>query len=308
LLILLFGFAGLFLIGKLADKGYHQFWRPFYTKLDVVFKDTSYYDVLFLGNSTVHFGINPYYVDSVTKLNTYNLGYGGADIAGMSLLLHGYMEGHPKPKAVLVSWDYSSFWHNGDFSNYFLYFDYLKNKDADNYLKAKGYRTWLVKIFPFLKYSYFDDYDRGNIITGFYGSPFEKDAVIYKGFLNKKNNGAGEIKMGMDEPAEIHTPDKKSVAVFYSLLDYCEQNEIKMLFVFPPRLYPDIKMRFVGTFTTDTMIQAAASRYHIPYTRYDEPGFFRPEEFSDNIHLNIKGSTRYSNILGEYVDSFLNKK
>lgn len=304
LLILAVVFILSFIAGKIADRGYHHFWSPFYDKLDVALEDSTYFDILYFGNSTVHFGINPYFVDSITKLSSYNLGYGGANIESIDMLLRGYLEKHNDPKAVLISLDYSSFWENGDFGNHFLYFEYLDNSAANQFLKDKGYKTAMVKYLPFLKYSYFDDYNRGTIIKGFKESPFTKDAFIFRGFINNKSNGLQMVQMNAPEFSEFHLPAKKHVDMFRNLIDFCKAKKIKVVLVFPPRIYlkPQLSPEI---YITDTIMQNTGLHYGIPFRRFDSAGTFDQSEFSDNIHLNKNGSTRYSIILGNYIDSLI---
>ncbi len=302
LLVVVLALAGLFIAGKIADKGYQRFWRPFYEKMDVAFKDKSNYDILFFGNSAVHFGINPYYVDSVTGLSSFNLGYGGANIVTMVMMLNGYMESHPKPKAIVFSVDHSSFWVDGEFENAFLFFDYLHNKSVNDHLKSKGYRTDLVKALPFLKYSYFDDYNRGTIIKGFDKSPFETNAFMYNGYINNKDNSVKAVQMKAVNTDRFHPSDSRYAEVFYEAIKYCKENNILLILVFPPRIYP-APPRPEQTIFLDSMIANVVNQYQIPYRRYDYGTFFNPSHFTDNVHLNKEGGTRYSILLGKFIDS-----
>jgi hypothetical protein len=296
--------AGLFICGIMADKGYRRFWKPFFEKMDVAFKGEEKIDILFFGNSAVHFGINPYYVDSITGVSSYNFGYGGANIVTMSMMLRGYMETHPKPKAVVFSVDHSSFWEKGEFDNHHLFFYYVNNKAVDQHLKEKGYRTWIIKIFPFLKYSYFDDYNRGTIVQGLKGSPFEKNSVTYKGFINTNESHLQFARLDADVPLELHRSSNRHAQLFHETIEYCRTNGIQMILVFPPRLYPK-PPTLQQTIFMDTMLTRTVSTYNLPYRRYDDTFQFKPYHFSDNIHLNKDGATRYSVMIGSYIDSCL---
>jgi len=302
--ILLIGFTGLFIAGKIADKTYQRFWHPFFQKLDVAFKDSTYYDIIYIGNSTVHFGINPYYIDSITRLKSYNIGYGGAHIETMSMLLHGYLQHHPKPKAILLSIDYSTFTPTNDEADPCLFFYYLQNQPVADYLSAKGYKVGLIKIMPFLKYSYFDDYNRTSIFTGlFHQSPFKKHATIYNGFLSDTFDSVESANLEADKKP---LADKKKATLFYQLLEYCKEENIHVICIFPPRFYisADDRYAHIGS-APDTIIETALAKYHIPFKRYDTEGLFQQDEFSDKSHLNTPGSKKYSIMLGHYIDSCL---
>jgi hypothetical protein len=304
LCVFLLAVAGCFLIGSIADKGLHGYWRPFLNKFDIAFKDSTPYDVVFLGNSTVHFGINPYYVDSVTGLNTFNLGYGGANIDAITTVFYGYMEVHPKPKAIVLFVDESSLLKENDLSNYFLFSCYVQNKGLHNYLTKKGYHVNMIRALPFLKYCFADEYNRTCIVKGFGESPVEQGAVIYKGFINRDKTVFATSNI--DTETVIHkAPDPQCVAELNGLMDYCIKANIKILFVFPPRLYPVKNGYECGTDHTDTLAANTAARYGMPYKRFNVPGLFKFDEFTDEIHLNNNGAIHYSIGVGEYIDSAL---
>jgi hypothetical protein len=302
--IILLALAISLLTGWAADKASRRFWDPFLAKMDIAFTDTSNYQVVFLGNSTVHFGINPRYADSVTGLKTFNLGYGGANIATIKALFEGYLEVHPRPKLIVLSLERSSLMEEADFSNSFLLFGYIQRDAVNHYLQEKGYHTGLIHAFPFLKYSYADEYNRTCIVKGFSGSPFEKEAIIYKGFINNQHN---VFAAGVMDEAEANAPalSAKLTDSLGSLLSRCNKEGIKVLIVFPPRIYQNKQGIFAGTNTPDSLPSNIATRYQLPYRRFDLPGLFDLHEFSDNMHLNVEGAKHYSIVIGNAVDSVL---
>jgi hypothetical protein len=305
--IVLLAAVGSFLAGSMADRSFHRYMHGFFDKLDIAFKDTTHYEVVFLGNSTVHFGINPHYVDSITGLNTFNLGYGGANIESISAMFYGYLEVHPKPQAIVLSLESSTVMAQNDRANYFLFFNYVQRISIRHYLDDKGYDAGLVNIFPFLKYSFMDEYNRSSIIKSFYSKPVLEDAIIYKGFVNNNQNVFGPDAMDTTDGA-MHAyslPDSASVATLYSLLDYCKNEQIKVLFVFPPRIYQTKDGYVSGTDHPDTLAANTALRFQMPYQRFNVRGLFNLNEFSDKTHLNKNGTIHYSICIGQSIDSIL---
>ena len=85
-----------YLTGWFFDHMYRKRWSTlFFEKTEALIRSKTNYDIILLGNSKVHFGINPYYVDSVTKLNSYNFGYGGSDMQDIMLTTNVYLQNHP---------------------------------------------------------------------------------------------------------------------------------------------------------------------------------------------------------------------
>ncbi|MEO6404035.1 MAG: hypothetical protein ABIY51_09275 [Ferruginibacter sp.] len=288
------------------DRGYRNFWKPFYDKTDVAFLGKTNYEVLFFGNSTVHFGINPYYVDSVSKLSSYNLGIGGANITVMNALLMGYLENHLPPKIIFYSMNYSTF-GKADNSNYFLFFDYLENKYAATYLRQKKVNVGLIKVFPFLKWSYFDDYNRANIIAGFAGSPFIKNAIIYNGFINNTNDSIRKFDFNTVMMASGSQIEEQNVALLNDIISTCKKKRIKLVFLFAPEI-KDASDFTQENLRVDSFINKTSIVNNIRYKRFDDSTFFPLYQFHDKWHLNKSGTELYSIMLGSFVNEILKEK
>src|SRR5205085_2179989 len=98
--------VAMFIIGKYFDYRYEKRWNWLYfEKINEAIFGKKNYDILFLGNSRIHTGINPYYVDSVTNLNSYNLAIGAGDEQEMKLLASVYLQHHTAPKFVVLGLD-----------------------------------------------------------------------------------------------------------------------------------------------------------------------------------------------------------
>ena len=61
------------------DLRYRERWSSlFFNMTDELISSHTKYDMILLGNSRVHFGINPYYLDSASGFSAYNFANGGA--------------------------------------------------------------------------------------------------------------------------------------------------------------------------------------------------------------------------------------
>ena len=128
--------------GKVLDHYYKKFWANPFEKLDAIFKDSSIRDIIFIGDSRVHAGINPYYVDSITKLNTYNLGMGGASINEVCFLTESWLKNHKPPKLFIYSIGYGSILRSDiNFKNPCYYLFYLNNKFVYNTFEDLNYHV-----------------------------------------------------------------------------------------------------------------------------------------------------------------------
>ena len=118
IIVWLAGYTG----GCLFDYLYKKRWAVmFFDKTEELIHGKNNYDILFLGNSRVHFGINPYYIDSITGVKSYNFGNGGADAQTIMLVSDIYLQYHNAPVLVVISVDMSALTKREILKTYFYY-------------------------------------------------------------------------------------------------------------------------------------------------------------------------------------------
>ena len=314
LLIILCSFILVKICGYFFDKGYKYYYKPYFEKMDLVFKDTSYNDILYLGNSRANFGINPYFIDIICKTKSYNLGFGGTDIASATSFLRSYLGHHPAPKYLVYSYDSWIFQFRDMLELAPVYFYYAQHKPIRNELQRFGYHEKLLQFLPDLKYCFFTDYYRTCIVKGLSGEsmsspvkqqPIEKHLYDYRGFINYQ---LGQINITEKSGTNIPGIDTACINMLNTLVNICDQNKIKMVFIYPPEFYkpgePISKEIQERKITIDSMLLSACKKNNFYYNRFDTKDFNR-EDFIDEIHVNIKGSKKYSEMLGNYFKTFL---
>jgi hypothetical protein len=294
--------------GMLFDHVYKKRWSTlFFEKTDALMKDSSDYDIIYLGNSRVHFGINPYYVDSVTGLSSFNFANGGADALDIMLTSSVYLQHHPAPKMVIISLDMGALTINESLKSCFHYLFYLENDSINKYMKQAGFLTTMMKIFPFTKYSFFDEYNRTSLFVKGKQYPVF-DHNIYKGFLNTQPDtnvreaGLYNIKIS---PLKLW-----DTAIIYlrNTVARLQHDGSMVVFVSPPERNPS---RYRGTAfrkATDSIFTGIANEYHLNYLHFENTALYRDDYFTDDIHLNEPGTRIYSiqladSIKGIYPDT-----
>lgn len=310
LLIILFSVLLLKFCGYFLDKGYISYYSPFFEKMDLVFKDKAYNDIIYLGNSRANFGINPYFVDSVCKTKSYNLGFGGTDITSAVAFLQSYLGHHPAPRYVVLSYDHRIFQPRFTMELAPVYFYYSKYESVINELKRYNYRATLLKYLPDLKYCFFNDYYRTCIIKGLagegIGDPAKKQDIAkhlydHRGFINYQT-GPSKITEKADTSVPSILP--QCTAMFDTLVKICIQNKITLVFVYPPELYNRQEVisnkRKEKETMIDSMVNEACKKNNFYNKRFDT-GDLNPEDFADPEHVNIYGAKKYSIMLGNYL-------
>lgn len=305
LIILLSLIASLLLAGKLLDNCYKKFWNPFFDKLDVVIKDKTYYDGIYLGNSKVHFGINPYYIDSATFLKTYNAGMAGAPMTEINFLLKTYLQKHPAPIFVVLSIDYSSLMFRGGFFRnpcYYLFF--TQNSTVNSKLQDLHYHTTLYKMLPILKYTAFDDFNKFSIAETLKGNGIIKPgAVVYKGFINNKTNNFDRANIKQDSQSD--TINNTCLQLFEECLQLIKEKNAVAILVHPPSFNHRNERKSSVKIKIDSMLSLLADKYSARVLHYDNDTSFTNDLFTDGSHLNLEGTILYSKKLGADIKATL---
>ena len=312
-LLLVISLAGVsaYLIGAFFDHRYKKRMEYYvFDKMAVATKKNKDFDIIYLGNSLVHSGINPYYVDSITGLQSYNLGIGACDEEEMKLLTTVYLQHHQPPAYAVIGVDKSMLVKYNILHERFPYLFYLDNDTVYSYLNKNGFPTWLIKTIPFFKYSFFDEYNRtavflrGNTIQRF-------DHNIYNGFVNgNKTIATDTVAVQPDEQSMWRElPQSKKIndsaaATFMQTVSLLQSRGTRVIFLFPPRRVNkrllNEEFQQLNRFFLDL-----AAKSGIPVLRTDTSSMYSNEYFCDNFHMNEPGSRILSMQVGEFIRSHI---
>ncbi|MEO6669548.1 MAG: hypothetical protein ABIN36_08730 [Ferruginibacter sp.] len=291
--------------GMLFDHLYKKRWSTlFFEKTNSLIKDSTRYDIIYLGNSRVHFGINPYYVDSITKLNSYNFANGGADALDILLTAQVYLQYHAAPNIAVISVDMGALTPNESLKTCFHYLFYLQNNTMNKYMKQAGFPTTLINIFPFTKYSFFDEYNRTSIFVK--GKPYpEFDHNIYKGFLNiqqEKNSKAEEVFDLRSFNGQLWDT---AITYIRNTVLALQQKGTTVIFVYPPEKMSSRFKIMPFRKTADSIYAGIANEFKIKQFHFEDSPLFTDDYFTDELHLNEPGSRIYSIALADSIKKLL---
>jgi hypothetical protein len=307
--IIIVAFIFVYIVGEILHRGHRLFYAPFYEKLDEVFIGNTNYDVLLLGNSKVQFGMHPAVIDSVAKVNSYNIGYAAASFATMHLIFKSYLQNHKAPKQLVWCMQESMFFGTEDGSNQMLFYHYLYNNNIRNYMDSMQKPYYLPRFFSATKFLYFDDYNRVNVVTGFmHKSPFTSaDMYNYKGYTISKNEKHG-VQFNPLPKFIADTIHPQSLFYFQQIVSLCNSNNIKLIIIWPPNANQKTNnQQIVGSESLLEFVDSVCTQNKFALIRYDNSNTFKPNEFIDDSHLNYTGSLHYSALIGKLVDSFSKK-
>ncbi|MCW5917990.1 MAG: hypothetical protein KIS82_11675 [Ferruginibacter sp.] len=293
-------------IGVWMDFRYRERWSSlFFNMSDELISSHTKYDMILLGNSRVHFGINPYYLDSASGLSAYNFANGGADVNDILLTSKLYLEHHPIPKIVLISVDPGMLKKMESLQTLYHYLFYLKDTIMRRFMKDAGHPVTLIRLFPFLKYALMNEYNRTSIFVKPPNYPVF-DHNIYRGYLNiSKDTGIQNQDLFNTNRYIDDSIWEPSIGQFDELINLWQKNAVQVIFTYPPENpnspFKSWKYYIKGMGIFDSL----AKSNHIPAFHFENDKDFVTGYFVDEIHLNNPGSTLYSIKLGDSVRRFM---
>lgn len=263
-------------------------------------------DVLIVGNSRTDNGFDPALLKQITGLNVFNLGVPGANAE----ILYGIVSklddsesfSQGKINKVLLGLDESIF-QAGDSLGYGIF---VADREAllENYQIKDFFYTYFrllsygpqlkelrepEKLFRFIKASYQDIEPMGGAARVNYG--------FRPGERGKFQN---DQQLLAQEAGSFNPPDSNQVFYFWKLIKLLKEKEVDLVVFLPPLLNRDV------------LFLDASNRHAKPYLQIKEKllsieipilnvGYQVPKiasEFANSGHLNAKGATRFSTIMG----------
>lgn len=274
-------------------KGIRKNKQGVFNKYNELFlKEGNQYNVLFLGSSRAEMHFNPKIFDSITGLNSYNMGISGASPKISLSLLKTYCKQHQKPTFIVFNVDYFSLQNDTDRLNDFpRYFPYLSNTHLKNELnqldnRFNSFYCNPLHSLPYTQIGYLSASLHGWLsITGKY------DTLMYKGFQTS------EIKKIFieKESTPIHSfISAKNRQYIDSLILYTKTNQMKLLLVTSP-IYGEGSYKVNNKTILSNQLKNISLINHIPYFDYtDSVAFNEKILFADYLHLNRKGAYKFT--------------
>ncbi|HTF29483.1 MAG TPA: hypothetical protein VK625_11610 [Flavitalea sp.] len=299
LLVLITGIGFLDLTYVLFRRGYNKFNSFEQTRLREIISGKENYAVLFLGSSRTFHHVNPKIIDSSLKINSYNAGIDGANIAEVALVLKCYLASHPKPKVIVadISTPFFDIKENPLFNSN-IYYPFLNNEIVYNTMKPFK-RVGLLRFFPFLQIPECDDFLREGAVQGLLGKE-KRLEPHYKGHLE-----SGKDTIPLPFKVKYLTTDYpvsgKGTTYLYEIIKICKDNNIQLLLTYSPvyklkdeKLNPDF-------FPTIIRIADSSGVQFLNYRKI--PLTYNNKLFRDELHLNTYGANIFSAILANDLKS-----
>lgn len=270
-----------------------------------LYRDTdATFDVLLLGSSHMHSGINPNVLWNKYGITSFNYGTGGQPINVTYYLLKEAVKKHKDP-IVVVDLYYLGYVETYGKSGYIRYvLDSMKTSmnKVEAVINTTPKSYWITYVFPFLRFhtrwkelnkdDFYYDYD-----LNYYSKGFAATQDMY-GNDNKSNpfvSGNAELP-----------PESKEYLM--KIIELSKQEGFKLVFINVP--YDSTVTDASPSFVKDSprmfnTVSEIAEENNIPFIDYnkklDELGFDFKSDMSNADHMNTWGAEKVSTLLGSYL-------
>jgi hypothetical protein len=301
-----------FLVSIIADylisnklKSSKKFGQREYPVWNEIFDGKIHADLLVMGSSRAWVHINPAFIKDSTGYVSYNIGLDGQKFP-LQLSRYNILVSHNRaPKIIVYSLDMFMFIPEKGIYNKEQYLPYLMYNTAlesalqpyrafdyyDYRLPLVRYTGHTEELMHIIKITLFSKSNKNGRVNGFYG--MEKTW----------NDDFDKVKTQMKRYTAVI--DSSILASFDRFLEYCQKQQIKVVFVYSPEYHEG--QNFVQNRNEMmTLFRKRSVQYNSPFLDYSEDSIsYNKDYFYNVLHLNAKGADLFSKKLSSDLRKIL---
>lgn len=252
-------------------------------------------DIIFMGTSRALEHYDPFIIDSITGLQSYNLGMGGYGVNVELMKYRFYLHYNPQPQYIIYDVDQlllqiDTAVHQHQSEQFLpLFYDGAIRKDLMNL----GY-SWSDAYIPMVRYWGYQTHNKRGILECL-GIKHYCNYPSYKGHTPDPDlRDTSRLLFTDSIPSHI---DEDAKTMFENFVEECREDGVQLIFVTSPVYYRYVEMspgwnHYIAWF--DSIAQAN----EISYLNYmDNPICGDSSMFNAGVHLTPQGTKIWSEIL-----------
>ena len=264
-------------------------------------------DLVVIGGSRAKFQYDPAIIDSVLQTNSFNLGVSGWPFHLQNAIFQIYMQHNKKPKYIIQNIDAFTLTWRPDFFEYEQFIPYANDSIVQKFTHMlDGHFTIMERWFPLFIYNnHFDLMTKG--FSSYFTCCRQNLNPTYKGYIPHLENWDGTFdQFKKDNPGGVRfSYSDTTLLEFKKYLEYCAQNDIKIIFVYAPTYFEEIKM--INNISDIYNIYKNLSiKYQIPILDYTNDSIsYNSKYFMNSQHMNKSGSELFTKKLANDLKSII---
>ena len=258
-------------------------------ELNYAANDSTHYNTIFLGSSTIHVAVSPAVFDSITGLHSFNFGMIMYQITEINMLVKKYIKSHGAPAHIVIGCDEGTFARISGIWHFQLYYPYTEDDDFKEFKTLEPHLRFGWYLSP-VSLNSMDDELKGQALLGLAGHQ-KKYEIPGRGFAT------ADVKMKNDFP-RINANFKTSIRGWELLeetIGYCRQRNVSVTILVPPKynyIMSDSNVAFMAK------LKSLQGKYGIRVLDFsDDKRFQSREMFSDRVHLTPRGAYLFTTAL-----------
>ncbi|MDQ3046112.1 MAG: hypothetical protein M3R27_01090 [Bacteroidota bacterium] len=262
-------------------------------------------DLLIHGPCEPLWMISPAKLDPITGLRSYNLSLSHSDFADNYLHLYFYLKNNKAPKVLFLYVTPESMDKNYNTFNTYRFAPYLGDPVVDSVLAEcdPAYFKW--KMFPFMKYAYYNSRINFEVIQGlkhYFGSrrvPHFPDGYEPPEQVVWDNHLEEFIRLYPE--GYQFTWDPMRQKYLEKIIELAQRSGILVYLYESPVLEESVKYQ-PNRKEMLSRIETIAGRYGIKYARFQDMEIARSRDYyMSTLNTNLRGSGIFTDSLGRYI-------
>lgn len=277
-----------------------------FEKYNTIFLNSSEFNLLFIGSSRAETHFNPYIFDSITGLNSYNIGVTGATPRIAYAVLKAYCSKSKFPKYLVFDIDFHFLKYNIDTIRHFpRYFPFLENEELLNQFQKIDTRFKMFKYNPLYSLPYSNTRLLSASLHGWLGISGKYDSCYYKGFFKQVFSDSLISSKTDNYYSFIHVKER---ACLDSIILFAQKNKMNLLLTTSP-MFKGGEPQLLNKKQMVDQLKNIAKINKLNYVDFSFCDFSEtPSCFSDNYHMNYKGTGLFSKKFGLFFKQYLSEK
>lgn len=259
-------------------------------------------DILMLGSSRTWVHLNPVIFDSITGMNSYNLGMDAYAIDFHIDRFWASVHHNRKPKFIIQNMDALTLRRSGyvDYDKE-QFLPYLYEEELRDDLIANGL-SWKDRFFPLFKYRGMSHLIWSTINQLYFGGPTA--ATKPKGYMGQDQKWSDDFRKFRAQHSTYDVAlDPEMIKKLDSMIAYCAQEDIVVVIAHLP-MYDEATTMMTKKPMMDSIMYAFENKYlgSCYYMDHSKTSFSSDTNYFYNAtHMNYKGADSISSILARQL-------
>jgi len=276
-----------------------------YDKYQTVFLKQNDYNVLFMGSSRSEMHFNTAIFDSITGMNSFNIGVTGATPRIAFQVLKSYCEKSKAPQFLIFDLDYHFLKFGVDTIRHFpRYFAFLKNETLLNGFNSIDSRFKSFRYNPVHSLPYSNIRLLAASLHGWLDIPSADDQSYHKGFTNVINRDSIFSDSLSPYYSWIHPTER---AYIDSVIFFAKSKNIELVLTSSP-MFKNVKDAMLNRGQIINNLKFLAANNKVPYFDFSFGSYsYRMGYFVDYYHMNGVGASVFTSEFSLFFQQYFDK-